>query len=69
MLAGPASFHDRMHPDGEVAVAAAVAAVGGAAVIQGRAARPLPLVLQAARSAPCFFQLYHLCLLLHLYSP
>ena len=58
VLAGPASFHDRMHPDGEVAVARAAHAMSTGAVIQGRAARPLPEVISAAEGAPCFFQLY-----------
>lgn len=58
VLAGPASFHDRVNHEGEVAVAQAVAAAGTGAVIQGRAAQPLPLVMAAARDAPCFFQLH-----------
>ena len=58
VLTGPASFHDRVHPDGEIAVARGVSQVGGAAVIQGRASQPLPLIIEAAAGAPCFFQLY-----------
>ena len=45
-------------PQGEVAVARGASAVGTGAVIQGRAAQPLPLVMEAAGDAPCFFQLY-----------
>ena len=58
VLTGPASFHDRVHPEGEIAVARGVKVVGGAAVIQGRASQPLPEVMEAADGAPCFFQLY-----------
>jgi predicted heme/steroid binding protein len=58
VLAGPASFHDRVHPSGEIAVARGVSQVGGGAVIQGRASQPLPLIIEAAAGAPCFFQLY-----------
>jgi isopentenyl diphosphate isomerase/L-lactate dehydrogenase-like FMN-dependent dehydrogenase len=58
VLAGPASFHDRVHPEGEIAVARGVSQVGGGAIIQGRASQPLPLIIDAAAGAPCFFQLY-----------
>lgn len=58
VLPGPASFHDRVHPDGELAVAAATAAAGTAAIILGAAAKPLPEIVTAAGGAPLFFQLY-----------
>ena len=58
VIPGPASFHDRVHPDGEIAVARAARAAGTAATILGAASKPLPEIVAAAGGAPLFFQLY-----------
>jgi hypothetical protein len=47
-----------VHPDGEIAVAAAVREVGTAFTVLGAASKPLPEILHSAGSAPLFFQLY-----------
>ena len=54
ILVGPTANHKRLHPDGELATAAAARAAQALMVISGRSTQPLPGVVKAAGGAAWF---------------